>query len=144
MTDRRFQILEDKVAAKVFDDEVIIIDLSNSFYYSLSGAGQPIWALTAAGWSTVEMARKMTEVFGVDGDVIARDIDALVDRLIADGLIEEDPDRQPDPAVTLSLPKRGAGYVAPDLERFTDMEDMLALDPPLPDAPVDDTVGDGK
>ena len=106
--DRRYRVREEEIAAKVFDDEVVMINLATSSYYGLSGCGRPIWILMAAGWSSTEMAERMTEAFGVDGDVAARDIDALVDRLIADGLIEEDPDLRPDPAVSSALPKSGA------------------------------------
>ena len=144
MDDRRYRIRDKEVAAKAFDDEVVIINLASSFYYSLSGAGRPIWELIAAGWSIAEMAARMTGIFGVDGDVASRDIAALVDRLVADGLIEEAPDRQPDLAVAVSAPKSGAGYAAPELDRYTDMEDMLALDPPLPDVPAVDEAGGGE
>lgn len=144
MDDRRYRIRDKEVAAKAFEDEVVIINLGTSFYYSLSGAGRPIWTLIAAGWSIAEMAGRMVEIFGVDGDVATRDITALVDSLVTDGLIEEAPDRQPDRAVTVSPPKSGAGYAAPELDRYTDMEDMLALDPPLPDVPAMDEAGGGE
>lgn len=143
MENRRYRVRVEEVAAKSFDDEVVIINLGTSFYFSLSGAGQPIWALVAAGWSAAEIAARVAEIFGVDSEDAARDTENLIDRLIADGLIEEAPDRQPDLTVTLSSPKSGAAYVAPELERFTDMQDMLALDPPLPDTPSDDSTGGG-
>lgn len=126
----RYQLRSSDVTGKVIDGEAIIMNLATGAYYSLEGAGAALWELLELGCSRSEAAGALAERYDVSPEVIARDVDAVVDELLAEELIVASADRAA-PAV-IPVVSEGAGYAAPTLQKFTDMADLLALDPPMP------------
>jgi hypothetical protein len=128
----RFRINDELTAAKVFDDEAIVINVVTGRYYDLEGTGALAWTMLSAGASAAEVGETMAAAFDVDAAAARRDVDALVDQLLAEELIVPAPDASAPaaPAVTAA---RGT-YQPPALVTYTDMEDLLTVDPPLPAA----------
>jgi hypothetical protein len=88
--------------------------------------------MLTAGASASEVAAAVTASFDVDAAAAGSDVDALVERLLAEELIVPAPD-VPAPAAPPATGGR-APYRAPALVTYTDMEDLLTVDPPLPAA----------
>jgi hypothetical protein len=121
----------DHIAAELFGGEAIIINLADGTYHSLVGAAADAWALIAAGLSEAVTVVALTQRFDVPVADIETGVAALVDDLVAaDLLVPADRPRQP-PAVPELDPPTG-GWETPVLTSYTDMQDMLALDPPIP------------
>jgi hypothetical protein len=118
------------VTGKVIDGEAIIMNLATGAYYSMDGAGAALWELLELGCSRDEAVQALAERYDVAYDVIARDVDEVIADLTAEELIAVSGDRAA-PAV-IPVVSAGAGYAAPTLQKFTDMADLLALDPPMP------------
>lgn len=132
MTDsRRFRVNMGDVAAKVIDGEAIVMNISNGAYYSITGAGAPAWELLESGRSVAETAGRLTERYEAPLETVAADLRTLVATLVEEGLIAETSDRLPEGNPELPGGPRVA-YEAPVFQKFTDMADMLALDPPMP------------
>ena len=128
----RYRINDQLTAAKVFDDEAIVINIVTGRYYDLEGAGALAWTMLSAGASAEEAAGAFVEHFEVDADAARRDVDALVERLLAEELIVAAAD-----ASSPAAPRPANGrvpYSPPALLTYTDMEDLLTVDPPLPAA----------
>ena len=132
MTERRVRPRDDEIAASVIDGEALIINLSNGVYYSLPGSGAFIWAFLERGHDTEATAAAVVDRYGVAPDRARSDVEGLVDRLVAEGIVTDDGANEREArALDLEFPAPGT-YAPPTLERYADMEDLLALDPPMP------------
>jgi hypothetical protein len=120
------------IAAKIFDDEVVMINLSTGLYYSLDGVGCLVWALLEQGCAAPTMAAAIATRFGVPLSRAAEDLEALLAKLEAEGLIARGPAGAGSPAVPEG-PEARPSYAPAVLNRYSDMGALLALDPPLPD-----------
>jgi hypothetical protein len=101
------------VIDETIDGEVVAIDLETGTYYSLRATGALVWAGIDARVAVADIAAG-----------IGIGIDALIADLEAESLIR--PATEP-PTPWSCEPDPDAP--APELERFTDLEDLLLLDP---------------
>ena len=108
--------------AVVFDasaDDTVIINLVNGRYFRLDAASSHSWnALVASGSRGTFVASATNE-----SDVLAA-IDDMIAALVAENLIVEAPEA--DTAATAPATWTFAGFT---LEIFSDLEDILGLDP---------------
>lgn len=119
------------VAAKVIDGEAIIMNLANGAYYSMDGAGSVIWEGIEQSQSIEEITRRVCSRYSANMFVVRADIDRLVNELLAEGLIEVEETTSLAQAPTEVTPGSEA-YASPVLNKYTEMADLLALDPPMP------------
>ena len=131
-TTTRFAPNRAEVSAKILDGEAIIINVSNGMYYSMEGTGAFLWSELECGPTVSDLATSITSRFDVPEEQAVQDVRHLLESLLEEHLIEET--TQPDPAG--STAGDGAGvpneYAAPTLNKYNDMADLLALDPPMP------------
>jgi len=121
------------VAAKVVDGEAILINLSNGMYYSMDSVGGLIWSMIEQGHDLGDVAATIERHYEVDRDTAERDVQALARALLDEGLVvPSDGGSAPD-ANGVQLPPAADGYAPPQLNKFDDMVDLFALDPPLPE-----------
>lgn len=118
------------VAAKVIDGEAIIMNLANGLYYSMDEVGSAIWEMVEQARSVDEMAGALSARYDVERTTVDEDVARLVGQLLDEQLVvvTEEAAAPGTPAAS-----DGAGpYAAPTLNRYDDMADLLALDPPMP------------
>jgi hypothetical protein len=121
------------VAAKVIEGEAILINLATGTYYSMDKAGALVWELIEAGLTLEQIAGAVTERYEAPADEACADVERLARELLAENLvaISTGDDRPSAPAVT-RRPETKLPYEPPQLTTYTDMSDLLALDPPMP------------
>jgi len=130
VTDGSVVVNPTDVSAKVLDGEAVIINLSTGVYFSASGTGAVAWALLQAGHDRAGVAEGVAERFGVPADQVDVDLGPfLADLRSHDLVVAGTPEGT---AGEVDLTGNGAGYSPPVLEVYTDMSDLLALDPPMP------------
>lgn len=120
------------VAGKVIDGEAIIMNLTNGAYYSMEGVGAVVWEGIQQRRSLGAIHDSIARRFDVEDGRLRADLDRLVAELLAEGLIIATVEHSngSDPA---HGPLRGtASYHPPSLNKYTEMADLLALDPPMP------------
>ena len=122
---------EQQVAAKVMDGEAILINLGTGAYYSIPSTGGFIWSLVEQKLSVDEIVRAVAAHYNVTREQAEVDVLRLGEELHAERLVTVSTGATasgvaPQP-VCSPLP-----YQVPTLEKFTDMAEMFALDPPLP------------
>jgi coenzyme PQQ synthesis protein D (PqqD) len=122
---------EQQVAAKIMDGEAILIHLGTGAYYSMGSAGGFIWSLVENRLSIKDIVTAVTEHYEVTRDRAEADVLRLSEELCVEGLALVCTGTA---ATAAASPASGArlAYEAPALEKFTDMAEMFALDPPLP------------
>lgn len=121
------------VAAKVIDGEAVILDVTRGTYYSMDGAGAVIWSSLEQGHSLKTIVRILEGRYDGTPDQFEQHVEALTDHLVREGLVVPVDDARASAAE--SLPESAAPrqpFTAPELHKYTDMADLLALDPPMP------------
>jgi hypothetical protein len=124
---------EQQVAAKVMDGEAILINLATGAYYSIGATGGFIWSLIERRLSIQDIVRAVTAHYDVAQPRAEADVLRLSEELISEGLVVAA--SASGVAAGVAPPSDGAAklaYQAPAIEKFTDMAEMFALDPPLP------------
>jgi coenzyme PQQ synthesis protein D (PqqD) len=132
---RQFRVDPSRIVHETIDGETILIDLETGTYYSLRGCGSEIWALLVAGWIETDVIREMQRRFDVDAEAVRAAVAELIAQLKAEGILDpdtadrdsEDPDDMPGNGSAERTPRRP--FEAPVLERYTDMQYFLLLDP---------------
>jgi Coenzyme PQQ synthesis protein D (PqqD) len=122
---------EQQVAAKVMDGEAILINLSTGAYYSIGSSGGFIWSLIERRLSIRDISRAVAQHYEVALSQAETDVLRLSAELRAEGLVSVAAND-----VVAGIAPAAAGtrlpYESPALEKYTDMAEMFALDPPLP------------
>lgn len=131
--DRRFHVNTQLVASEVVDGEAVIINLSSGMYYTLDKVGAEVWQLVELGCSTRHMAHLLAKHHGVAPETVLSDIDELFTSLLEQELVVPSTDPTPDSPTLPSVAQPSNGYQKPALVIYTDMSEVLALDPPLPE-----------
>lgn len=123
----RLQVNAPRVIHETIDHEVVIIDLTTGTYYSLEGTAEEIWTLLAQGVPTEHLSAILLARYEDDPAVVSSAIERFVDQLLAEVLVVPDSRSPAVVAATGAGPKRP--FVPPQLERFTEMQQLIALDP---------------
>jgi len=78
-----------QVASVGHGDKVVLLDLRSEQYYSLDDVGAKIWHIMAETPSSEEIATKLAEAYDAPVDIIRQDVDAFVNGLVRDRLVEK-------------------------------------------------------
>jgi hypothetical protein len=125
MTDHFQQ--KDTVVHERFGDETVIVSLETGCYFSLQGTADAIWALAANGHSERQILDRICEAFTGDPSENTSATAAFLEELIAERLLDRIHNgRLVDGKPTVLL---GGAFVKPRLLKYTDMEDLLQIDP---------------
>jgi hypothetical protein len=115
------------VIHETVDGETIVVNLDTGSYYDLNELGSCIFASLAGGSTTGEVAALMAATYGRDEAEAGRSVEAFVDLLVGEELLAPLPEANgAQPAPPAALP---ATYAEPVLNKHTDMEELLLLDP---------------
>jgi hypothetical protein len=127
----RLRVNTDEIAAEVVEGEAVLINLSNGTYYTMGNVGAVVWSMIERRYSLAEMVERLATAHGVERATVLDDLRALAADLVEEGLVVVARDASPVAGEFDSRPD-DSGYTPPTLERYTDMAEVLALDPPLP------------
>ena len=118
------KIKQPPVSHECIDGEVVIINMDSGKYYSLLDMAAALWHCIDAGTTREALLARVQNAYAEQNGAHA-DVTAFLDALFAEGLIDTATDvRSESPA-----PPLPATYVAPRLETFTDLQELLMLDP---------------
>ena len=148
MDNQRFRINTPTVTHETIDGEAVIINLDSGNYYSLVDAGSLIWALVDRGASASEVQNLLQQNYHGNAGDIDRGVQELLAQLQQENLIVPVDAAAADLAGVLpsSNGHEKPSFSAPSLNKFSDMQELLLLDPihdvdetgwpkPVPDAP---------
>jgi len=130
----RYEPAGQDVVAEEIDGEVVIVNLRNGNYYSLTQSATLIWAGIQEHASVVQIRERIAQRYRGETDAMNRDMDELIRALEGEQLIRRLPDSgaiTPGAATVIeAAPAAGpVAYLPPIFESFTDMGDLLLLDP---------------
>ncbi len=127
----RFRVNAPEVVHQIIDSEAVVIDLARGNYYSLERAAAEVWEWLDGGAMVGEMASRLAHRYDGSPEVIEAALQSFLGELEAEGLIarvESHESTTASPFVEQPLSVRPA-FEAPRISKFTDMQDLLLLDP---------------
>jgi hypothetical protein len=126
----RYQVNHPQVINEMIDGEAIMINLVSGSYYSLDSLGGEVWELLEKSQPVDEIVGQLSLRYDASDEVIRSAVENLLEQLSREQLIV--PDESPAVASSLpsgSRPPQRLPFRAPRLEKFTDMQDLILLDP---------------
>jgi hypothetical protein len=123
---------ETQVAAKVMDGEAILINLGTGIYYSMGTTGGFIWSLIEKRLAIQQIVARVVEQYDVSEAEASADVLRLSEELCKEGLAVTAASTQATDAILPAIAGERSPYETPSIEKFVDMAEMFALDPPLP------------
>jgi hypothetical protein len=129
---RRFRVKSPNVMHETIEGEVIVIDLTTGSYYSLREAAAEIWHSIEQGTDEAGIDEVLQERYEAPPEEIVAAIGRFLDELAGEGLIEPSDGASAAPSAPAAPPQQVNGrvpFVAPLLEKHSDMQDLILLDP---------------
>ena len=125
-----YQVNSPDVVHETVDGEVVMVHLTNGSYYSMDGVGAEIWRLLAGGIAVTQVVTAVCDAYAGDAETIQQSILQLVEQLCSERLLIPGPGGagQVQPALSVT-PDGSTAYTAPELHKYTDMEELLLVDP---------------
>ena len=130
MDTKRYETTGPNIVSQSIDGEVIILSLDKGYYFSLRGSGALIWqSLIESHITMEEVFEVLKSRYEVSEQGMWTVLSSFVDQLISEGLIKQ----------SAGIAEKGSGisthtgqktpFIEPVLEKYTDMKDLLFLDP---------------
>ena len=124
-----YRINPDQIVYETFDNEVLVINLDTGTYHSLTGASSRLWSMLVWGAPVEAIVTAMTQAHDHDRGLMAVAVQAFLARLAAENLIVP---AAPGTVASQEIPAISAKptpFTDFELRTFTDMQDLLLLDP---------------
>jgi len=125
----RFRINAPTVVAEIIDGEAVIMNLQSGHYYSAAGIACLLWECIVAGQTPPELAVSLSSRYAVNGANLSGDVEAFLEQLQTHELVVRRFEDTVDAVAALSEAASELPYAQPRLDVFTEMEDLLLLDP---------------
>jgi hypothetical protein len=123
----RHEVNSPHVISETIQGECIVINLSTGTYYSLQGTGAEVWEAIAGAATAAEVAGELAQRYGIEPGAAEQDVAAVVAELLSQELIV--PSAATERVAAPSAVAPAGEYVPPSLSVYTDMQDLVLLDP---------------
>ena len=127
---RGFRVNSPNVIQETIEGEVIIIDLKTGTYYSLRDSGAAVWEAIEQGADEDGIAAELQARYDASEEEIRDAVRQLLAELEGEGLVRAE-EGVADRSATATAANGSARlpFAAPVLEKHTDMQDLILLDP---------------
>lgn len=119
------------IVEEEIDSEVIVINLSNGKYYSLCDEAAWVWRGLKSGNSVQQLVEDLTVQTDADSVLAKQSLDTFVAELVSEELLvaQSSPNQDNTADLTAAQGAEKRVFRAPVLQLFTDMQELLLLDP---------------
>ncbi len=124
----RYSIDSQRITWQTIDDEVIIIDLELGNYYTLTGVGASIWTLIEQQATLDQIEAQMLAQFDVSTEAVRESVAVFLSQLLGENLVTVTSSDSAAP-ISVSAPAARMKFEVPVLEKYTDMQTLLLIDP---------------
>ena len=127
---RSYQVNKPDISAEDFKTEILAVDLKTGSYYSLRGGALPVWRLLMEGTPVGLTVRWLAKGYDMPPQDLAAEILPFVAQLEQARLIVPvSPTTVFDSSAAPDWLKEIPPFEKPVLETYTEMQDLLMLDP---------------
>lgn len=127
--EQRFSVNTGQVISEVIDGEAVMINLTTGNYYSLNEVGAAVWEAVAAGASADEAVERLSARYEGSREELAAAVGTLLEELRREELIVAAEDAAAAALPGGEPPSERQPFEPPRLEKHTDMQDLILLDP---------------
>lgn len=131
----RWVLNSPSVVSETVEGETIVIHLETGAYYSLEGSAAECWDFVMRNGRDDQAVTWMCGRYAESRDVLSCAWKEFADSLQRENLVRREAFDQAAPAGTPSIegagsaPAGSVAFVAPRIEKYEDMREMLLLDP---------------
>jgi len=125
--EQNFQV-NPKIICENIDGEVIMINLDKGLYYSMHQVAAQVWGLLEKGAQTEQIINTLVNHYKANTQAVANDIKQLLEQLAKVKLVAVVSELQQS-TQSFELTDAPATYSKPQLEEYTDMQELLLIDP---------------
>jgi len=124
---KNYKIQKSGVTHDNFDGEIVALNLVEGKYYNMEETASFIWQCLEISTQTNSIIDQLSGLQEGNPDELNTDVQAFLEQLETEGLIYESSDLEETAQVAkVKLPEI---YAKPVLNVFTDMQEVIALDP---------------
>jgi len=134
-TNLRYRINRPEVISETIDGETIVVDFVTGNYYSLDQTGATIWKLIEDSATVGEMVETLWAQYSAGRETIEGAVAELLSQLekeqliVADGTGRTEDVRETMATAAEEICSVRSAFEAPALHKYTDMQELLLLDP---------------
>lgn len=124
----RYNIYDNNIISDVFGEEVVLVNLESGVYYSLKYSAAQIWIRLINQYSPTEILTDLIQIYQVDENDLMSDINLFFTQLLEDKIIKIASETEKK---SIEFNSKGilVNYTSPVVEAFSDMQEILLLDP---------------
>lgn len=131
---RQFRVNSPNVIHETIDGEVVIVNLEKGHYYSMSNTGAEIWSGITTGLSIEELVQKLCAQYISEDGTVETATKNFIAELEREAMIvpvknESQGNLSGNEKPTPSGQTQKETFTPPVFEKYTDMEELLLLDP---------------
>jgi hypothetical protein len=116
-----------RIVHETIDDETMVIDFDSGTYYSARQVANRIWLWLAAGFNLTQIIAGIAAEYQLEPEQVADTVAGFIADLVDQELIIESAELLSTP---VSPPVQDlTPFSPPILEKYSDMQDLLLLDP---------------
>lgn len=125
-----YRVNSPQVISETVGGETIIVNLASGHYFSLQGTAVDVWEGVERGESAETIVLRLEQRYEAAYGEIGAAVQELLDDFVAAALLVADGDSTDGaPAVAQQDVGERVPFVAPSFTTFTDMQDIILLDP---------------
>ena len=113
------------VIHETVDGEALIIHTPSGVYFSLQGTGEHVWNAVLAGHSLAEIAAAYADGTDVNPPEVITALECFVENLVREQLLVP----SDESGEYSTLPSAPHPFSTPTVQKFTDMQELLLVDP---------------
>lgn len=125
MSNQIYELSGVNIASENFGGEIVAVNLDSGKYYSILNTGAYVWSALLAHHSVDQIVTVLSDLYPLDALKVSKDIAGFVEQIINEGLIK--PVQGVREAMDTEKPL--GPYEAPSFQIFSDMQEILLLDP---------------
>lgn len=127
----RYKTNSPTVVYEIIDGEAVIVNMDNGSYYSIDDSGALIWESISRGSSFEDVCNHLSARHLGSSNEIEIAVSELIGKFLEEELLlrDDDSDRVDVPDAITTEEADKVPFKAPELRKYTDMEELLLLDP---------------
>lgn len=125
-----FAVSKPNVIWELIERDIIAINLDNGYYYDISGLSAPIWLMIENGLNYEDILKAVALHYQKTVQEVTPDVNFFLCTLEEESLIVRlDSPVDCSPSHAHSIDMAHLSYHRPELKKYTDMENLLLIDP---------------
>ena len=125
-----YRVNSPQVISETVGGETIIVNLASGHYFSLQGSAVDVWQGIERGESAATVVLQLEQRYEAPDGEIGAAVQKLLDDFVeAELLVADTNGAAPAPVALTQETAARIPFVAPSFSTFTDMQDIILLDP---------------